>query len=77
MERPAPILGIPGRLPQAASFMETGLRPEFEILVQSIWAWVINPLAPGWGTAPEKTKFQERVVLPYIGICFLWFLVLG
>jgi hypothetical protein len=36
----------------------------------TIWAWVINPLVPGWGTGPQKTRFPECLLLPYIGTCF-------
>lgn len=34
------------------------------------WASVINPLVPGYGTGPEKTRFPECWVLPYIGVWF-------
>ena len=27
------------------------------IHIENMWAWAINPLIPGWGTGPEKTRF--------------------
>ena len=35
-----------------------------------VWMWVINPLVPGWGTGPEKTRFPKCFVLPYNGTWF-------
>ena len=39
------------------------------ILVHMLFEWmrVINPLLPRWGTRPEKARFSECLVLPYIG----------
>ena len=40
------------------------------VIVRDYWAWVSNTLVPGWGTGPEKTRFPEGLVLPYIGTWF-------
>jgi hypothetical protein len=40
------------------------------LLPQENWYWDINPLVPGWGTGPEKTRFPECLVLPYTGTWF-------
>ena len=43
-----------------------------------IWGWDINPLVPGWGTGPEKTRFPKCLgfALDW-NLVFFWFLVPG
>ena len=42
------------------------------------WGWDINPLVPGWGTGPEKTRFTKCLgfALDW-NLVFFWFLVPG
>ena len=42
------------------------------------WGWDRNPLVPGWGTGPEKTRFTKCLgfALDW-NLVFFWFLVPG